>query len=61
MAPDVDAVALRKAREGKGLVTAATAAIARERHRDTESLDEFIAKKREMFLVQVRFFFGSEG
>ena len=53
MAPDVDPVALRKAREGKGLVTAATAAISRERRRDTESLDEFIAKKREMFLVQV--------
>ena len=53
MAPDVDPVALRKAREGKGLVTAGTAAISRERRRDTESLDEFIAKKREMFLVQV--------
>jgi len=54
MAPDVDPIALRKARESKGLVTAATAAIARERRRDRESMSEFIAKKREMFLVQVR-------
>lgn len=53
MAPDVDPVALRKARESKGLVTAATAAIARERHHESETMTEFIAKKREMFLVQV--------
>lgn len=53
MAPDVDPIALRKARESKGLVTAATAAIARERHRNTETMPEFIAKKREMFLVQM--------
>jgi hypothetical protein len=54
MAPDVDPMALRKARESKGLVTAATAAIARERHREQETMAEFVAKKREMFLVQVR-------
>lgn len=53
MAPDVDAVALKKARESRGLVTAATAAIARDRQRDHESLTDFMAKKREMFLVQM--------
>lgn len=53
MAPDVDPVALKKARESRGLVTAATAAIQRERRHDSETMEEFIAKKREMFLVQV--------
>jgi hypothetical protein len=53
MAPDVDPVALKKARDSKGLVTAATAAISRERRHDSESMADFIAKKREMFLVQV--------
>jgi hypothetical protein len=51
-APDVDPAALRKARDAKGLVSAATAAIAGDRHRDKETLGEFVAKKREMFLVQ---------
>jgi hypothetical protein len=53
VAADVDPVALRKARESKGLVTAATAAIARDRQRDKESMDEFISKKRAIFLVQM--------
>ncbi|RYY33993.1 hypothetical protein EON62_03685, partial [archaeon] len=53
LTPDVDPSALRKARESKGLVTAATAAIARERRREREPLAEFVAKKREMFLVQM--------
>lgn len=51
--PDVDPVALRKARESKGLVSAATAAISRDRRRENETLSEFVAKKREMFLVQM--------
>jgi hypothetical protein len=48
----VDPAALRKARDAKGLVSAATAAIAGDRHRDKETLGDFVAKKREMFLVQ---------
>ncbi len=51
--PDVDPTALRKARESKGLVSAATAAISRDRRREKETLTEFVAKKREMFLVQM--------
>lgn len=50
---DVDPVSYRKARESKGLVTAATAAIARDRRRERESMADFVSKKREMFLVQM--------
>jgi len=52
LAPDVDPAALRKAREAKGLVSAATAAISGDRHREKETLGEFVSKKREMFLTQ---------
>jgi hypothetical protein len=51
--PDIDPSALAKARESKGLVSAATAAIARDRKKDKETLTEFVEKKREMFLVQM--------
>jgi hypothetical protein len=51
--PDVDPAALQRARESKGLVSAATAAIARDRRHEKETLSEFVAKKREMFLVQM--------
>jgi hypothetical protein len=53
LAPDVDPVALRKAKESKGLITAATAAISRDRRHEKESMADFVAKKREMFLLQV--------
>jgi len=43
---------LRKAREAKGLVSAATAAISGDRQREKETLGEFVSKKREMFLTQ---------
>lgn len=54
MTPDVDPVALRKAREASGLVAAAAASLAREHTGKAERMGDFIAKKREMFLVQVR-------
>ncbi len=53
LAPDVDPIALRKAKESKGLITAATAAISRDRRHEKESMADFVAKKREMFLLQV--------
>lgn len=87
LAPDVDPAALRKAKESKGLITAATvrvslgasrgeggrewhlwtwtlarttraprccqAAIARDRRHEKESMADFVAKKREMFLLQM--------
>lgn len=43
---------MRKAREAKGLVSAATAAISGDRQREKETLGEFVSKKREMFLTQ---------
>jgi hypothetical protein len=51
--PDVDPAALARARESKGLVSAATAAISRDRRREKETLQEFVQKKRDMFLVQM--------
>merc|ERR1711871_1246848 len=36
-----------------GLVSAATASLNTERRREKENMNEFIAKKREMFLVQM--------
>lgn len=53
LAPDVDPIALRKAKESKGLITAATAAISRDRRHEKESMADFVAKKREMFLLQM--------
>ena len=35
------------------MVAAATAAISKDRRREKESMSDFIAKKREMFLVQM--------
>merc|ERR1712196_2550 len=37
----------------KGLVAATTAAISNDRRREKENMADFIAKKREMFLVQM--------
>ena len=51
--PEVDPTVLSKARESKGLVAAATAAISGDRYRERESMVDFIAKKREIYLVQV--------
>jgi len=51
--PDVDPAAIARARESKGLVSAATAAIARDRRKEKETLQEFVQKKRDMFLVQM--------
>jgi hypothetical protein len=53
LVPDVDPMALRKARESAGLLSAATSAIAQDRQHEAETLSEFIDKKREMFLVQM--------
>lgn len=43
----------RQAKATRGLVAAATAAISNERRREKENMADFIAKKREMFLVQM--------
>lgn len=51
--PDVDPAALKKARESRGLLGAATAATARDRRRERETVQAFVQKKREMFLVQM--------
>jgi hypothetical protein len=53
LAPDVDPVALRRARAAQGLIHAATAVLAKERKRDPESTSDFIAKKRELLLLQL--------
>ena len=50
---DVDPAALRRARESQGLLNAATAAISRDRRREKETLQEFIAKKRDMFMLSL--------
>lgn len=42
-----------KARRTHSVVDAATKAVAVERRREKENMAEFIAKKREMFLVQM--------
>lgn len=44
--------ALQRA-HAKGVVAAATAAVSQERRSEKEDMSEFIAKKREMFLVQM--------
>lgn len=43
----------RQAKHTRGLVAAATAAISQDRRREKENMADFIAKKREMFLVQM--------
>eukprot|EP00753_Platysulcus_tardus_P015583 PLAT5103.1.p1 GENE.PLAT5103.1~~PLAT5103.1.p1 ORF type:complete len:597 (-),score=356.24 PLAT5103.1:111-1901(-) len=43
----------KEAKATRGLVAAATAAISADRRRERENTAEFIAKKREMFLVQM--------
>ncbi|EQC37291.1 hypothetical protein SDRG_05515 [Saprolegnia diclina VS20] len=50
-APDMVNVAQSK--QTRGLVAAATAAISSDRRREKENMADFIAKKREMFLVQM--------
>ncbi|DBA02924.1 TPA: hypothetical protein N0F65_005951 [Lagenidium giganteum] len=42
-----------QSRRTRGLVAAATAAISNDRLREKENMTDFIAKKREMFLVQM--------
>ncbi len=51
--PGAGAVMNKQSRHSKGLVAAATAAISKDRRREKESMSDFIAKKREMFLVQM--------
>jgi len=54
LAPDVDPVALRRARASRGVIATATAALERSaRPRDTETTAEFIAKKRELLMLQL--------
>lgn len=54
LAPDADPGALRRARAARGVVATATAALARSaRPRDAESTAAFIAKKRELLLLQL--------
>lgn len=43
----------KQMRAAKGLVSAATAALSQDRRREKENMSDFIAKKREMFLVQM--------
>jgi hypothetical protein len=43
----------KQAKHTRGLVAAATAAISNDRRREKENMATFIAKKREMFLVQM--------
>ncbi|KDO29383.1 hypothetical protein SPRG_05920 [Saprolegnia parasitica CBS 223.65] len=50
-APDMVNVAQSK--QTRGLVAAATATISSDRRREKENMADFIAKKREMFLVQM--------
>lgn len=44
---------LKSSRNARGLVAAATAAISGDRRREKENMSEYIAKKREMFLLQM--------
>ena len=53
LTPDIDPSAMRRARQANGLVVAATAALSNDRRRDKESVSTFIAKKREMFMLQM--------
>lgn len=48
-----ESVVSKQAERTRTLVAAATAAIANERRHERETMSEFIAKKREMFLVQM--------
>ena len=48
-----DSVISKQAKHTRGLVAAATAAISNDRRREKENMADFIAKKREMFLVQM--------
>lgn len=50
---EVDPIALRKERETRGLISAATGALSRDRRTDKETLTDFLQKKREMFLTQM--------
>ena len=52
-APAHDSVISKQAKHTRGLVAAATAAISNDRRREKENMADFIAKKREMFLVQM--------
>ncbi|KAF0749937.1 hypothetical protein AaE_006879 [Aphanomyces astaci] len=45
---------ITQSKQTRGLVAAATAAISSDRRREKENMTDFISKKREMFLVQVR-------
>jgi len=51
--PPAEGGASAGARHTRGLVAAATAAISNDRRREKENMADFIAKKREMFLVQM--------
>jgi len=48
-----DSIISKQAKHTRGLVAAATAAISNDRRREKENMTDFIAKKREMFLVQM--------
>jgi hypothetical protein len=48
-----ESVVSKQAKHTQGLVAAATAAISNDRRREKENMADFIAKKREMFLVQM--------
>lgn len=48
-----DSIISKQAKHTRGLVAAATAAISNDRRREKENMADFIAKKREMFLVQM--------
>ncbi|TYZ57661.1 hypothetical protein PybrP1_012514 [[Pythium] brassicae (nom. inval.)] len=50
---DLDGYTSSQSRQTRGLVAAATAAISNDRLREKENMADFIAKKREMFLVQM--------
>ncbi|OQR97873.1 hypothetical protein ACHHYP_09865 [Achlya hypogyna] len=50
-APDL--LTVTQSKQTRGLVAAATAAISSDRRREKENMADFIAKKREMFLVQM--------
>ncbi|TMW55179.1 hypothetical protein Poli38472_013941 [Pythium oligandrum] len=50
---DLQAYTSSQSRQTRGLVAAATAALSNDRLREKENMADFIAKKREMFLVQM--------
>ncbi|KAG6623274.1 flagellar associated protein [Phytophthora cinnamomi] len=49
----LDNYSVSQSRQTRGLVAAATATISNDRLREKENMADFIAKKREMFLVQM--------